>query len=119
MKKHILIILDLFVISCANKAVDYTVTENKIDQPDVQKSYEGSSGKPPNHADIKSKIQNSKFPVEKLFGVWALDLLGPVADFQLNANSYFIPDFDGDGDMPYAITGVVLLFIFLAAYPEV
>jgi len=50
-----------------------------------------------------SKIINSTFPVNKLFGIWTTDPNGPHADFQLGKESFFVVDYDGDGDMPYEI----------------
>jgi hypothetical protein len=55
----------------------------------------------------KSKIENSKFPADKLFGIWVEDPgpETPHATFQLTEKSFFVVDYDGDGDMPYVIKG--------------
>jgi hypothetical protein len=40
-----------------------------------------------------------------LFQIWASDLEGPHADFQISAKYFFVVDYDGDGDMPYELVG--------------
>ena len=39
-----------------------------------------------------------------LFGIWTSNPDGPHADFELSKKSFFIVDYDGDGDMPYTLT---------------
>ncbi len=59
-----------------------------------------------------SKIISSKFPIEKLFGIWTYDPTGPHADFVLDKEKYFIVDYDGDGDMPYILNHDTLTVYF-------
>jgi len=51
-----------------------------------------------------NKISNPKFAPELLYGIWTLDNDGPHADFELTKKSFFVVDYDGDGDMPYTIS---------------
>jgi hypothetical protein len=51
----------------------------------------------------KSKILSSKYSLDKIFAVWTLDPNGPHADFELSEKSFFVVDYDGDGDMPYIL----------------
>lgn len=51
----------------------------------------------------QSKIIKSKFDLKLLFGIWTYDPEGPHADFQLTKKSFYVVDYDGDGDMPYII----------------
>lgn len=38
-----------------------------------------------------------------LFGIWTSDLDGPHADFELTRKSFYVVDYDGNGDMPYEL----------------
>jgi hypothetical protein len=40
-----------------------------------------------------------------LFSIWTSDPEGPHADFVFSSQSFFVVDYDGDGDMPYILTG--------------
>ena len=60
---------------------------------------------------ILSKI-NSKLDTALLFGIWTIDPNGPHADFVISKNSYYIVDYDGDGDMPYELNGNDLKIYF-------
>lgn len=60
---------------------------------------------------ILSKI-NSKIDTGLLFGIWTTDPTGPHADFVLSKNSYYIVDYDGDGDMRYELIGNDLKIYF-------
>ena len=51
----------------------------------------------------KSSIKNATFPTKAFFGIWTTDNNGPHADFELTKNSFYIVDFDGDGDRRYDI----------------
>jgi hypothetical protein len=60
----------------------------------------------------KSEIIRPKFPVEELFGIWVTDPDGPHADFRLDSSSFYIVDYDGDGDMPYLLIEDSLTIFF-------
>lgn len=51
----------------------------------------------------KSIITNPAFPIENILGIWAEDLSGPHADFELTKNYFYVVDYDGNGDIPYEI----------------
>ena len=38
-----------------------------------------------------------------LFGIWTYDPVGPHADFELTKKSFYVVDYEGDGNMPYII----------------
>jgi hypothetical protein len=60
----------------------------------------------------KSEIIRPTFPVEVLFGIWVTDPNGPHADFKLDSTSFYIVDYDGDGDMPYLLIEDSLTIFF-------
>jgi hypothetical protein len=60
----------------------------------------------------KGEIIRPKFPVEELFGIWTTDSDGPHADFRLDSSSFYIVDYDGDGDMPYLLIEDSLTIFF-------
>jgi len=45
---------------------------------------------------------------ELLYGIWTLDNNGPHADFELTKKSFYVVDYDGDGNMPYKISNDTL-----------
>lgn len=53
--------------------------------------------------EVSSKIINSKFDINLLFGIWTYDPKGPHADFHLSRKSFYVVDYDGNGEMPYLI----------------
>ncbi len=50
-------------------------------------------------------IRNITIDTAQAFGIWTQDPNGPHADFWLTAKSFFVVDYDGDGDMPYILDG--------------
>jgi len=51
----------------------------------------------------KTIIRNLAIDTTKVFGIWSQDPDGPHADFWLTAKSFYVVDYDGDGDMPYIL----------------
>lgn len=111
MKKYLLIVSLLIVISCKKKE---NVNETKIKNSALFKKDSGiivtgfhknkylksrQNINRPKH----SKIINSKFDMELLFGIWTYNPEGPHADFQLTKKSFYVVDYDGDGNMTYII----------------
>lgn len=47
-----------------------------------------------------------------LFGIWTSDPDGPHADFELSKKSFFIVDYDGNGDMPYILNDTKLKIFY-------
>ena len=123
-KEHIkqtitsLLLLTFFFTSCNQngqkniKSENITVDDslnhgyNELANPSNRKSFMISDYNTDN-----SKIKNINRPKKSkiktnldttlLFGIWTSDLKGPHADFQLSHNSFYVVDYDGDGDMPY------------------
>ena len=111
MKKYLLIICVLIAISCEKKEsindvkfenlalpkkegrIVETVSEKNTDIETVQNI----------NRPKKSKIIKSKFDIKLLFGIWTNDPEGPHADFDLNKKSFYVVDYDGNGEMPYII----------------
>ncbi|MDR6967749.1 hypothetical protein J2X31_001761 [Flavobacterium arsenatis] len=50
-----------------------------------------------------STITNPAFPMKDILGIWAEDLSGPHADFELTESYFYVVDYDGNGHMPYEI----------------
>ncbi|MGL2987181.1 hypothetical protein ACSVH5_06255 [Flavobacterium sp. RSSA_27] len=111
MKKYLLFIFVLIIISCTKKEstkkaniekstidktenrIVETVSEKNTDIENVQNIEQPK----------QSKIINPKFDSKLLFGIWTYDPEGPHADFQLTKKSFYVVDYDGNGDMPYLI----------------
>ena len=111
MKKYLLFIFVLIVISCTKKESTKKAniekstihkTENRIVETVSEKNTDIESVQ--NIEQPKqSKIINPKFDSKLLFGIWTYDPEGPHADFQLTKKSFYVVDYDGNGDMPYLI----------------
>ncbi|MFN3404266.1 MAG: hypothetical protein ACK40G_09255 [Cytophagaceae bacterium] len=60
----------------------------------------------PNIGNIKRPARSTvitKLDTVALFGIWTMDPEGPHADFQFSKESFYVVDYDGDGDMPYEL----------------
>ncbi|MGL1888401.1 MAG: hypothetical protein OCD76_17930 [Reichenbachiella sp.] len=57
-------------------------------------------------------FKNTQVDTTELFGIWTVDPTGPHADFWLTKDSYYVVDYDGDGDMPYILDGRTLTIFF-------
>lgn len=53
----------------------------------------------------KSKIINPTIDTNRLFKIWTLNPNGPDADFWFKRNEFLVVDYDGDGAMPYILSG--------------
>lgn len=51
----------------------------------------------------KTIIRNLAIDTTKAFGIWTQDPEAPHADFWLTAKSFYVVDYDGDGEMPYIL----------------
>jgi len=82
---------------------------NELANPDNRKSFTISDFNTDNE-EIKNIARpststiNTKLDTALLFGVWTSDPNGPHADFDLTRKSFFVVDYDGNGDMPYELT---------------
>jgi hypothetical protein len=98
------------------------VAENKLGTSVVdatdRKTVESSSGgnAPESSAHIteivSSQIINPAFSTKYLFGVWTTAANGPHADFTLDSNSFYIADYDGNGNRPYVIREDSLIIFY-------
>ncbi len=111
MKKHLLFICFLIAISCKrNESVNETKINNSTLEKNESNITETISKENTDIENIQnidrpkqSQIIKSKFDTELLFGIWTYDPEGPHADFQLSKKSFYVVDYDGNGDMPYII----------------
>lgn len=111
-------LLMLFIISCNNEVVSDKLSSplqekdtsnydsNKSGKPGVNESQIVPGNQAGNQANKKhSSIINTDIDTTLLFGIWTIDADGPHADFQLTGKSFYVADYDGDGDMPYELKG--------------
>lgn len=111
MKKQLLFICLILFISCKKtETINKVNIENQISNQNNNIALETISKKNSiveSQQNIenpkRSKIINSKFELELLFGIWTNDPKGPHADFDLNEKYFYVVDYDGNGDMPYII----------------
>ena len=75
-----------------NNEKSFPISDYNTDNKDVKNIHR------PNETIIKSTIDTSL-----LFSIWASDPKGPHADFVFSNKSFFVVDYDGDGDMPYEL----------------
>lgn len=71
----------------------HTISEYNTDNPEVENI------KRPE----KTIIRNLEIDTSNVFGIWTQDPNGPHADFWLTAKSFYVVDYDGNGDMPYIL----------------
>ncbi|PKH69103.1 hypothetical protein CXF59_02250 [Flavobacterium sp. ALD4] len=95
MKKILFIICSLILISWKEEE---TVKQTKFIQTVTEKNARLNNEHPK-----QTKIINPKFNLKLLYGIWTYDLEGPHADFELTKKSFYVVDYDGNGDMPYII----------------
>ena len=111
-------LLTFFVAGCNNQTTQTTeklaATDtihhgyNELANPDKRMSFTISDFNTDN-SDIKnidrpnSSTVATNLDTTLLFGIWTSDPDGPHADFQLTSKSFYVVDYDGDGDMPYEL----------------
>jgi hypothetical protein len=123
--KYILTIIAIFLLtlsSCKDKAneskkkfADSTLSDkshnpgyNELANPNNEKSFPISDYNTDNK-DLKNIIRPSKSVINStidtsiLFSIWTSDPSGPHADFVFSGKSFFVVDYDGNGDMPYIL----------------
>jgi hypothetical protein len=71
----------------------FTVSEFNTDKSEIKNIDR------PNTSTIKTNLDTTL-----LFDIWTNDPKGPHADFKLTSKSFYVVDYDGDGDMPYELT---------------
>lgn len=72
----------------------FTISDFNTDNPDI------TNIQRPSTSSIKTNLDTTL-----LFGIWTSDPDGPHADFELTGKSFYVVDYDGDGDMPYELNG--------------
>ena len=100
--KHFLLPLcfGFFLLSCGKEQKE--ITTNVAN--DTVVSAKTSESVPPIQKTSKSQNSiNPKYSPESLYGIWTVDNDGPHADFELTKKSFYVVDYDGDGDMPYTL----------------
>jgi hypothetical protein len=70
-----------------------TISDHNTDNPE-------KSIKCPKKNSIETKLDTTL-----LFRTWVGDPNGPHADFDFSSKSFYIADYDGDGDRPYTLKG--------------
>ena len=103
MKKYFLL-FNLIILSSCNKVVKLDGTSSKNHKPtEKEVNVSTTNNKKYPSRSKKNIILESKFDINLLFGIWTVDPEGPHADFELNKESFFVVDYDGDGSMLYKI----------------
>ena len=77
----------------ADNRKSFTISDFNTDNQEIE-----------NIARPSTSTINTKLDTALLFGVWTSDSNGPHADFDLTRKSFFVVDYDGNGDMPYELT---------------
>jgi hypothetical protein len=86
----------------------YNSGYNELANPNKEKSFPISDYNTDNK-DVKNinrpskTVINSAIDTSLLFAIWTSDPNGPHADFVFSSKSFFVVDYDGDGDMPYTL----------------
>lgn len=85
----------------SNKQKNLTVSDYNSDNLEVE-----------NIVRPNKSIINTKLDTNLLFGIWTSDPKGSHADFEISNKSFFVVDYDGDGDMPYELIDNNLLIYY-------
>lgn len=67
----------------------------------------------------KKSVVETSLNTKLLFNTWVSDPEGPHADFVLSPKSFYVVDYDGDGDMPYILKGNKLTIYYEDVVQEV
>jgi hypothetical protein len=81
---------------------------NELANPDKRKTFSVSDYNTDNEQienieNPSATIIKTQLDTTLLFGIWTTDPDGPHADFKITNKSFYIVDYDGDGDMPYEL----------------
>ncbi|MFP9100887.1 hypothetical protein ACLI09_17710 [Flavobacterium sp. RHBU_24] len=127
MKPFIYLITSILMFSCQGrgKAPESTNSRKQSHSITVESSpeaeflkYDRNSDAPytsikrPEHSFVKTKLDTTL-----LYNIWTTDPNGPAADFVISNKSFYLADYDGDGDMPFLLLGTKLS-IFYEHYIE-
>ena len=81
---------------------NFTISEYNTDNPEIENI------KRPE----KSIIRNLAIDTTQAFGIWTQDPNGPHADFWLTSESFYVVDYDGNGEMPYILDKNVITIFY-------
>jgi hypothetical protein len=119
--KHTIIfaaLIILFLAACSDQAASSEQPQTKKDtiahgynelaNPDGRKTfsvsdYNADNEEIENIARPSLSVIQTQLDTTLLFGIWTTDPDGPHADFKISNKSFYVVDYDGDGDMPYEL----------------
>ena len=103
MKYISILILALSCLSCKNEVEKQPKNPNI--ELEIKKDSDNTGSIEIDNIDRPEKtiLRNLEIDTTEAFGIWAQDPNGPHADFWLTAKSFFVADYDGDGEMPYIL----------------
>jgi nitrous oxide reductase accessory protein NosL len=108
MKRIIVLFSALFLIiisSCNKKADTIPAETQEISEPDAPVADTVTETPTPKLERPEKTVIETAFDTKLLFKTWVIDPAGPHADFILSKKSFYVVDYDGDGDMPYILNG--------------
>lgn len=108
MERHIFILsaLSLIILSSCSKKAESVPEET---EPQVETTAQPANtiteAPAPKIERPKKSVVGTSLNTKLLFNTWVIDREGPHADFVLSPKSFYVVDYDGDGDMPYILNG--------------
>lgn len=81
---------------------ELTNTQNKIPLPISEYNTDNSEIENIKRPE-KTIIRNLKIDTAQAYGIWTQDPNEPHADFWLTSKSFYVVDYDGNGEMPYVL----------------
>jgi len=122
MKRYIFILstISLIILSSCNKKAE-SVTEEIEQQVETTAPAADTVTKSPAPKTERPKksVVETSLNTKLLFNTWVIDPEGPHADFVLSPKSFYVADYDGDGDMPYILNGNKLTIYYEDSVQEV
>lgn len=121
MKYILLLLLSFIIISCKENKHSSSEVESKLKTTHTSSFNELSPAQEPQKTHTVSEFNTDDTEIENIqrpqktifrnlavdttqvFGIWTQDPNGQHADFMLTKASFFVVDYDGNGDMPYVL----------------
>ncbi|PZR21658.1 MAG: hypothetical protein DI539_07530 [Flavobacterium psychrophilum] len=122
MKRHIAILSTILFISLAscNKKAESAPEETEPTVETTTPSADTVAEAPAPKIERPSKsVVETSLDTKLLFNTWVSDPEGPHADFVLSPKSFYVVDYDGNGDMPYILKGNKLTIYYEDSVQEV
>lgn len=88
-KTHLFLLVLIIFSSCRNE--------------EVKDNGKALEKKVTTETENDTEIVKSTFPLENIYGIWSENLNNPHADFEITKRSFYIVDYDGNGDMEYEL----------------